>query len=97
MNPYRTLGNTFGTHVALELAQRLSEWHDAMVMHQRRAGAFKGDGCADDCPHVQAPALWLEALETYGERTHDLGFLRTHAEHEMTRTPRPGIEPVLRG
>jgi hypothetical protein len=79
MNPYRSLGNALGTRAALDLAERLSAWHDSMVMHQRRAGVSRGRACAADCPHVQAPQLWAEALDLYGPRAHGLGFLRTHA------------------
>lgn len=80
MNPYHSLGSALATSTALELAQRLSAWHDAMVMHQRRAGAFRGRCCDSDCPHAQASALWNEARDVYGERAHQLGFLRTHGE-----------------
>ena len=78
MTLYRSLGNAIGTPEAMALGHRLGIWHDAMVVHQRRAGASRSKRCEADCPHVQAESLWLEALELYGERAHGLGFLRTH-------------------
>jgi hypothetical protein len=78
VNLYQSLGNAVGTPEALELAHRLAVWHDAMVVHQRRAGASRSTRCEPDCPHVDAESLWLEALDIYGERAHGLGFLRTH-------------------
>jgi hypothetical protein len=78
MNLYRSLGNSFGTVEALELAHRLAVWHDAMVMHQRRTHGRLSARCEPGCPHVEAASLWLEALDAYGERAHGLGFLRTH-------------------
>jgi len=53
-------------------------WHDAMVLHNRRAGTGSSDLCEHDCPHVEAQALWIEALDVFGHRAHELGFLRTH-------------------
>lgn len=78
MNMYESLGNAVGTREALELAHRLRAWHDAMVVvHQRRAGSRRRL-CAPDCPHNEARALWIDALAVYGERAHDLRFLRMH-------------------
>jgi hypothetical protein len=88
MNPYKSLGSAIGTRTALDLAQRLSAWHDAMVVHQRRAGSPGSDGCDGECPHSEAPLLWLEALDVYGERAHELGFLRTHADADRAGTGR---------
>jgi len=76
---YRSLANAVGTREALELARRLAAWHDAMVVHQRRAGSVRGPLCDDDCPHTDAEVLWSEALDAYGDRAHELRFLRTHA------------------
>jgi hypothetical protein len=78
MNVYRSLANAVGTGEALELAHRLAVWHDAMVVHRRQGGSFRGPRCDVDCPHAEAEALWSNALEAYGERAHELGFLRTH-------------------
>ena len=78
MNLYRSLGAEVGTLEALDLAQRLAMWHDAMVLHNRRAGRASSDFCEHDCPHVEAQALWMEALDVFGPRAHELGFLRTH-------------------
>ena len=77
MNLYRTFANTVGTREALELADRLAVWHDAMVVHLRR-GRSHGPLCDRDCPHAEAETLWAETLAVYGERAHDLRFLRTH-------------------
>ena len=35
MNIYRMIGNKLGTREAIELAERLNAWHDAMVTHER--------------------------------------------------------------
>jgi hypothetical protein len=73
MSLYQSVGTAVGTREALELAQRLSAWHDAMVRHRRGTA----DACEMDCPHEQAVSLWLEALEVYGDRALELAFLRT--------------------
>lgn len=78
MNLYRSLGTEVGTLEALDLAQRLAAWHDAMVLHNRRAGALRADRCDHDCPHAEARSLWTEAVIVFGHRAHELGFLRTH-------------------
>jgi hypothetical protein len=75
MNIYRMIGNALGTPEAIELAERLSAWHDAMVAHER--SARRPDGCDDECPHVDAAALWREAAQIYGDRASELGFLRS--------------------
>jgi hypothetical protein len=77
MGLYRSIATAVGTHEALDLAPRLAAWHDAMVMHRRRAGDEAGPSCDVDCPHEQAESLWLEALEAYGERAREFAFLRT--------------------
>jgi hypothetical protein len=66
-----------------------------MVVHQRRAGASRGPGCPPDCPHAQAPALWIEALDVYGDRAHELGFLRTHGEESNDPPRRFAVEATL--
>ena len=75
---YRSIANAVGTREACDLAHRLAAWHDAMVIHRRRAGEVTGASCDVDCPHEEAGSLWQEALETYGERAHEFAFLRTH-------------------
>lgn len=80
MNPYATLGSGIGTNDAMSLAARLSAWHDAMVVHERRLRAGRADdACDDECPHAEARALWSEALEAFGARASELTFLRTRA------------------
>lgn len=77
MSVYRSIATGVGTREALELAHRLAAWHDAMVMHRRRAGDGVNPWCDVDCPHDQAESLWLEALEVYGERAYEFAFLRS--------------------
>ena len=77
MSLYQSIATAVGTREELELAHRLAVWHDAMVMHRRRAGDEPGPSCDVDCPHERAESLWLEALEVYGERAREFGFLRT--------------------
>jgi hypothetical protein len=78
MTVYRSLANAVATREALELAPRLAAWHDAMVVHQRRAGTVRGARCDGDCPHTDAEVLWSEAVDAYGERAHELRYLRGH-------------------
>lgn len=75
MTLYTSLGNRIGTAEAVSLAHRIAVWHDAMVVHQRRAAT---EPCEFDCPHGDAHALWLEALAAYGEWADQLAFLRKH-------------------
>ena len=77
MSLYRSVATAVGTREALDLAHRLAVWHDAMVMHRRRAGDEAGPSCEVDCPHEQAESLWLETIEVYGERAREFAFLRT--------------------
>jgi hypothetical protein len=80
MNPYTQIGSGLGTTEAVSLAQRLAAWHDAMVTHERRLRAGRvGDGCDEGCAHSAARTLWEEALTTFGERAHELSFLRSRA------------------
>ena len=80
MNIYRMIGNTLGTPDAIELADRLSAWHDAMVTHERLLRLRRS--CGEDCPHVDAPVLWRQATELFGDRARDLVFLRSRAAWE---------------
>ena len=80
MNPYSAIGSRLGTAEATSLSQRLTAWHDAMVAHERRLRAGRADdGCDEDCGHSDARALWAEALATFGDRAHELSFLRSRA------------------
>jgi hypothetical protein len=80
MNPYAILGAGVGTEEAASLCVRLNAWHDAMVAHERRLRANRtGQACDEDCPHVEARTLWVEALATFGERANDLAFVRSRA------------------
>ena len=86
MNPYAMLASGRGTSTSSTLAARLVAWHDAMVAHERRLRTGRaGDLCDDECPHVEARTLWAEALAAFGERAHELSFLRSRA----TRDARP--------
>lgn len=73
MNIYRMIGNTLGTPEAIDLAERLSAWHDAMVAHERASQRL----CDEECPHVDAAMLWREAAQLFGERAGELRFLRS--------------------
>ena len=58
----------------------MTAWHDAMVAHERRLESGRADdGCGEDCAHVEARALWAEALAAFGDRAHELVFLRSRA------------------
>jgi hypothetical protein len=62
------------------LSARLSAWHDAMVLHERRLRlGIAGATCHDECPHAHARILWAEALATFGDRAQELTFLRSRA------------------
>lgn len=77
MNPYAMLGSGSGTAEATSLCERLTAWHDAMVAHERKLRTgHKAEVCDDECPHVEARALWTEVVATFGARAHDLTFLR---------------------
>lgn len=78
MNPYLLLGSRIGTAQAASLAERLTAWHDSMVAHERRLRTTASDArCDDECPHVEARALWNEAVATLGDRAAELHFLRS--------------------
>ena len=77
MTLYRSVATVVGTREALDLAHRLAAWHDAMVIHRRRAGDAASPSCDVDCPHEQAESLWLEAVDVYGERAREFAFLRS--------------------
>jgi hypothetical protein len=80
MNLYSMIGSAIATTDAATLSARLAAWHDAMVAHERKIRAAGGAyGCDDECPHAEAPALWHEAVETFGARATELTFLRSRA------------------
>jgi hypothetical protein len=80
MNPYAMIGSRAGTSAAATLSLRLAAWHDSMVAHERLLRAKRAaDVCHDECPHVEARALWSEAQETFGPRADELVFLRSRA------------------
>jgi hypothetical protein len=81
VNLYTIVSSGVGTNEAAQLSARLSAWHDAMVAHERKIRAGRAeDECDDECPHAEARGLWSEAVETLGQRAHELTFLRTRAE-----------------
>ena len=95
MNQYTILSSPMSTHEAALLSARLSAWHDAMVMHERRlrSGAA-GAVCHEECPHAEARTLWAEALVTFGRRAHELTFLRSRAAMKpRTRSSEHGGDP----
>jgi hypothetical protein len=79
MNPY-ALGS-LGTDSAetASLRARLVAWHDAMVTHERRLKWEPAAPCGDECPHVEASALWHEASALLGPQASELTFLRSRA------------------
>ena len=80
MNPYAIADLASGTADAASLSARLKAWHDAMVAHERRLRADPtADLCDDECPHVEATALWREAAALLGPRANELTFLRSRA------------------
>jgi hypothetical protein len=95
VNLYRSVATVVGTREALNLAHRLAAWHDAMVMHRRRAGNAAGPSCASDCPHEQAESLWREAVDVYGEQAHEFAFLRSFGslmgQHERVGLAEVGV------
>ena len=90
MNPYAVLASGTNTESSA-LASRLTAWHDAMVAHERRLRTTNNDVCSDECPHVEALTLWGEALAAFGERAHELTFLRSRA----TKVAGPRFLPAL--
>jgi hypothetical protein len=89
MTMYLHLGNQIGTVEARDLAQQLGSWHDAMVRHLRVTGQKRGPACVEECPHDEAAALWSAAQQIFGERAHDLAFLRAHGQRVARPMRRP--------
>ena len=91
MKLYSLVGARVGTVEAASLSRRLAAWHDAMVAHERRLESGRvDDGCGEDCAHSEARALWDEALEAFGDRAHELVFLRSRATERSSRAPGAG-------
>jgi hypothetical protein len=81
MNPYAIVNSGIGSTDAASLRARLIAWHDAMVAHERRLRAGQtADTCNDECPHVEARALWAEVSAMLGPRANELTFLRSRAK-----------------
>lgn len=84
MHFYQMIAHRTGSPDAIDLAMRLSAWHDAMVQHERR---MKTNGqtrhaCTqrdDGCPHSEADDLWKDAQKVFGEHARELVFLRARA------------------
>ena len=80
MNMYTLVGSALGTAEATALSARLAAWHDAMVAHDRKIRVGRTDAvCDEECPHAEARALWIKALEVFGDRAQELTFLRSRA------------------
>jgi hypothetical protein len=85
MNPYAIADLASGSADAASLRARLVAWHDAMVTHERRLRCEPAnDSCDDECPHVEANALWAEASALLGSRAGELTFLRSRARRAST-------------
>jgi len=98
MNPYAMLASGSGDSTSPALAARLAAWHDAMVAHERRLRAGRtGDVCDEECPHVEARTLWAEALAAFGERAHELSFLRSRGTILAGPTPNAIAAPSSEG
>jgi hypothetical protein len=79
MQFYRFLANQIGTPDAIDLANRLVTWHDAMVAHERAIKREVSEGCDQPCPHDEALELWREAQQVFGPTAEELTFLRAQA------------------
>jgi hypothetical protein len=81
MNPYAITGASIGITEATSLRARLMAWHDAMVAHERRLRSAQiTETCDDECPHVEARALWVEVSAMVGPCASRLTFLRSRAK-----------------
>lgn len=79
MNPYALGSSGNDTADVSSLRARLVAWHDAMVTHERRLRQVPNAACGDECPHVEAYALWREASALLGPQASELTFLRSRA------------------
>lgn len=82
MDVYRNVAHRVGTPDALELANELREWHDAMVTHERmlRRSGVDEEPADEDCPHTEAVVLWTRAQRILGTYARELTFLQRSAE-----------------
>ena len=80
MNLYAAFAASVASPDATTLSARLSDWHDAMVAHERRLKAGTDNECDDECPHVTARDLWLEAQSIFGDRARELVYLRAKGQ-----------------
>jgi hypothetical protein len=76
---YKLMAHKAGSADALHLAERLAAWHDSMVAHERELKRQAAPCPQEECPHVDAPDLWLEAQQAFGDAAEELVFLRTRA------------------
>jgi hypothetical protein len=76
---YKSLAYRVGSAEALELAERLEVWHDAMVSHERVQRRQDSRSCPPECPHTDVADLWREAQHVFGRAADELVFLRTRA------------------
>ena len=89
MNPYAIVSSGIGSAEAESLRARLMAWHDTMVAHERRMRlGHTTDVCDEDCPHVEARALWGEVSAMLGARAGELTFLRSRALNASTSSNR---------
>ena len=80
MNLYTMVGSGIGSMEATALGKRLVAWHDAMVAHERKIRTGRTEAvCDEECPHAEARSLWVDAVETFGDRAQELRFLRSRA------------------
>ena len=97
MNLYTMVGSGTSSAEATALIVRLAAWHDAMVAHERKIRAGRADGaCDEECPHAEARALWIEALETFGDRAQELTFLRSRTTYRWPGNVRVSIRNIFR-
>ena len=89
MNLYSMIASATATADAATLSARLAVWHDAMVAHERKIRLAGSDHCHEECPHAEAPALWAEAVGTFGPRAGELSFLRSRAQRGPSAHARP--------
>lgn len=80
MNPYMLLASSSDAGTAQDLRERLTDWHDVMVRHERRLRRDQSDEhCHEECPHADARLLWAEAVTVFGRRASALRFLQSRA------------------
>ncbi|MFO7301188.1 MAG: hypothetical protein DIU54_002105 [Acidobacteriota bacterium] len=85
LDVYRVVAGRVGSPDAEELADELSRWHKAMVLHERLATDCDED---EECPHSEARELWNEARRIFGEEAENLVFLKNSASAVKTEEAR---------